>query len=344
MNSCEDVLNFRYRYLKRWLLIVISLLLMDFALVLISLSAGEVHIGLRQIASVISDSTSMEYTILFKIRLPRILLAIAVGGALSLAGAILQAIYRNPLVEPYTMGISGGASLGVAIAVVSGLTSVSGYMLPLSGFAGALLSIIVVYFMGFAHSEVNVNNMLLYGVMLSLIASSGIMLIMSLSDIEDMHSIIFWTLGSLDEPDFTLIYTALAVSTGGLFFAYVFARPLNALRLGHEEAQHLGINIERIIKILFVLASVLTGVSVAVAGIIGFIGLVIPHIMRLVAGNDYRILLISSFLGGGLFLMLCDLIARNIISPNELPIGVITGITGGLLFIVLLKKLNTGKT
>ena len=306
----------------------------------ISLSIGELHFSLFEIPAILKQRPgSMEYIIIHDIRLPRVLLGIAVGGALSLSGVVLQGVYRNPLVEPYTLGISGGAALGVAMTIVFGLNFLIGsFMLPLMGFAGAVASVILVYIISVKRGQIRIQNMLLIGVMVSFISSSAMMLLMSITTTQNLHGIVFWMMGSLDEPNKSLIWINLGVSVFGLIAAYFFVRPLNALRLGEEKARHLGINTNVSIKILFVLASLLAGVSVAVAGVIGFIGLVIPHIMRLIVGSDYRILLLSSFLGGSTFLILCDSVSRVIIQPNELPIGVITGIIGGLVFVIILSK------
>ncbi len=326
----------------RWLIILLFLVLAVFAAFVISISVGELAISIFDIPEIFKKGdTSMEYTILKKIRLPRIFLGFAVGGALSLAGAILQGIYRNPLVEPYTLGISGGAALGVTVAIVFGFVSSIGAMiLPVSGFVGSLIIIFAVYTFSIQKGKLNTNNMLLTGVMISFISSSVMMLLMAMSSSENMNSIIFWIMGSLDEPNINLIYFALISSISGLILSFFFVKQLNALRLGEEKAMHLGVNSELAIRFLFIISSLLTGISVAVAGIIGFVGLIIPHIMRLLVGNDYRILLISSFLGGAAFLILSDMFARVIISPNELPVGVITGIIGGFIFVVILRKMN----
>lgn len=316
------------------------MLLLSFA---VSISVGELAVSPFDIPGILKNGgNSMEYTILKQIRLPRIILGIAVGGSLSLAGVILQGIYRNPLVEPYTLGISGGAALGVSIAIVFGLVTAYGaYVLPLSGFLGSLLIIFIVYTFSIQKGKLNTNNMLLTGVMISFISSSIMMLLMAISTKQNMNEIIFWIMGSLDEPDTDLIKYAFISSIIGLLLSYFFVKQLNALRLGEEKAMHIGINSELAIRLLFIIASLLTGISVAVAGIIGFVGLIIPHLMRLLVGNDFRVLLIASFLGGSSFLILSDTLARTVISPNELPVGVITGIIGGLLFVLILRKLNT---
>ena len=322
-----------------YLLVMLALLVVS---VLIALSFGELKIGLGDVLRMIlfgGDESSMEYLLITKVRLPRVVLGIAVGGALSLAGVMLQGIYRNPLVEPYTLGISGGASLGVATTIVLGLhISLGSFMLPFSGFVGALIIIFLVYTISSRKGTINIHNMLLTGVMISFIASSAMMFLMAITSSDNLHGIIFWIMGSLDEPDTRLIKFTLFSSLAVLFISYLFVQPLNALRLGEEKAQHLGINTNVTIRVLFLLASLLAGICVSVAGVIGFVGLIIPHLLRLIFGSDYRFLLVSSFLLGAIFIVLSDVVARTIISPNELPIGVITGIIGGIVFIVLMSQ------
>ncbi len=327
------------KYLK-WSLYLAGLIILLVASVALSLSIGEMNLGFMDIFSILrKGNESMEYTILSQIRIPRVLLGIAVGGSLSLAGVLLQGVYRNPLVEPYTMGISGGASLGVAFAIVFGLHSLIGsFVLPLAGFVGSFLIIFLVYTISTHRGRINIQTMLLTGVMISFIASSSMMFLMAITSSENLYGIIFWIMGSLDEPDMSLIYFTLIVSIVSLLASYLFVQPLNALRLGEEKAKHLGINTDVAIKLLFLLSSLLAGVCVAVAGVIGFVGLIIPHLMRLLVGSDYRILLVTSFLSGSIFLVLSDVIARTIISPNELPIGVITGIVGGIVFLLMMSR------
>ena len=321
-----------------WFIYVLLLLVALSVVIILSLSIGEIPIPYKKIPQILADKESMEYGVLFYIRFPRTLLGFAIGGSLSLAGAILQGIYRNPLVEPYTLGISGGASLGVTFAIVAGLHLLNILLLPLAGFIGAFTTIFLVYTLSLKKGALSVNRMLLIGVMISFISSSLMMFLMSITATENIHGIVFWIMGSLNESNTAMIGAMVVLSIVCLLIAYLFVMPLNALRLGEEKARHLGINSNATIRILFVITSVLTGACIAVGGVIGFVGLVIPHIVRLFVGSDYRIMLVSSFLSGSIFLILCDIIARTIISPNELPIGVITGIVGGVVFIVLLSR------
>ena len=324
-----------HRKAKQWVLTTGGLLILLAATGLLALCTGSAGIEVQKIPEILfSGKSSAEYSILMGIRLPRILLGMAVGGALSLAGTLLQGMFRNPLVEPYTLGISGGASLGVCFNILFHFQAVLGVIsYPLSGFLGASLVIFLVYSLNRGDRSVRSNRMLLTGVMISYVASSLVMLLMALSHSDDLQSIVLWIMGSLDEPNTILIRTACLGSLAGLFISYFFCMELNALLLGEEEAASLGINTVRTKKFLFITASFLTGLSVAVAGIIMFVGLIVPHFVRIMTGPDHRILLIGSFLAGASFLTLSDVIARVIISPLELPVGVITGIIGGVMFI-----------
>lgn len=320
-----------------WILVLGSGLL---AVCIFSLCIGSAGIPFKRIVALIFEGRgTAEYSILFDIRLPRIILGFAIGGALSLAGVILQGMFRNPLVEPYTLGISGGAALGVCLNIVLRLNRTVGILsLPIFGFLGAVLVILLVYSLSMRKGILKIQGLLLTGVMISFISSSLIMLMMAISRTEDLHGIVFWIMGSLGEPNWLLIKLAVLGSIFGLVISYFFCFDLNAFSLGEEEALHLGINVERTKKLLFLVASLLTGCSVAVAGIIGFVGLVVPHFVRMFVGGDHRILLIGSFLTGASFLIFCDTLARTIISPLELPVGVITGILGGSLFVYALSK------
>ena len=326
--------------LVSWLIWIIVLLAVVIIIGAISLRAGTVSLSFKQIIStLLGKGDELTNAIVFNIRLPRILLGLVVGGGLSLVGVLLQGMFRNPLVEPYTLGISGGACLGVALSVIFKIPAILGSLaLPLAGFLGSLVVIWFLYILSMRKGVLRIRGILLCGVMLSYIASSLIMLLMAVAKTEDLHGIIMWTMGSLDEPNWALVIVATVVSGIGFLLSHLFCISLNALSLGEEEAAHLGINVELMKKILFLVASLLTGTFVAVTGIIGFVGLVVPHFMRLIVGRDHRILIISSYLAGGAFLIFCDTIARTVILPLELPVGVVTGIIGGGLFIYALMK------
>jgi iron complex transport system permease protein len=328
---------------NRWLLWLGILAVLALVAAVFALVVGPAGIPLERIFRILGGCQSgIENQIVWNIRFPRLLLGFAIGGALSLAGVMLQGLFRNPLVEPYTLGISGGAAVGVSLNILIGFSRAGVLSLPVSGFLGACFVILLLYFLSARRKMLSLQGMLLTGVMISFISSSLIMLTLAISRNEDLQGILFWIMGSLDEPNSALIYVALAVSLFFLGLSYFFYTDLNAFALGEEEAAHLGVPVERTKRILFAMAAVLTGVSVAVAGVIGFVGLVVPHFMRKFVGRDHRILLAASFLGGGCFLVFSDSLARILIAPLELPVGVITGLVGGALFIAVLSRGEKG--
>ena len=311
----------------------------------LALAAGPAGIPVRKVFQILSGrGGGIEQTIIWDIRLPRLLLGIAIGGGLSLAGVILQGLFRNPLVEPYTLGISGGAAVGISLNIVFGLHRVGILTMTVAGFLGACSVIFLLYVLSVKRKVLSLHGLLLTGVMINFIASSLIMLILAMSRGKDLQGIVFWIMGSLDEPDGSLIRLALGASVFFLAVTYFFHKDLNALALGEEEALHLGVPVERTKRLLFTIASLLIGVSVAVSGMIGFVGLVVPHFMRKMVGHDHRILLAASFLAGGAFLVFCDTLARTVIAPLELPVGVVTGILGGIIFIFVLTRQEPGGT
>jgi len=334
--------------IRRWIGWLIILVILLLGISFLSLTIGPVRIPLTKSISLLAQklcfwkSYSLENTpaavILFKIRIPRLILGMVVGAALSSAGVILQGMFRNPLVEPYTLGISGGAAAAVGLVIVAGLSGTLTQIIPLAGFAGAIGAAILVYFIASSGGRLTIPTLLLTGVIVSFLSSSLIMLLMSLAKGEELHGIMFWIMGNLQETNLSFIITVSLIILTGIFISFLFARDLNALVLGEEEATHLGIEVERTKKILFILASLLTGVAVSASGVIGFVGLMIPHLIRGVVDADHRFLLPASALLGASFLVGADLIARTIISPRELPVGVITGIIGGIIFIYIIRK------
>ncbi|MCX7856564.1 MAG: iron ABC transporter permease [Deltaproteobacteria bacterium] len=279
-----------------------------------------------------------EEAILFDLRLPRVLLGFAAGGSLSLSGLLLQGIFRNALVEPYTLGISGGAAIFVAISIITRLDEIFGsFFLSVAGFVGSFVVLLIILFLS-SRKHLKKEELLLSGVMISFVCSSFIMLLFAIVRSEDVHRIIFWMMGTLQEDKRGMILFLSLVSVFFLLMSYLFSVDLNALQLGEEEASHLGVDVFRIKRILLILSSVLTGITVSITGIIGFVGLLVPHVMRLFFGSDHRFLVFSSFFFGSSFLIVCDTISRILIRPAELPVGVITGIFGGSLFLYLLLR------
>lgn len=328
--------------LNSWLKIIVILCFILLVVFFAALLIGSVSVSWKDLIDfILKGKKSISSSIVFDLRLPRIILAFAIGSALSLAGVILQGMFRNPLVEPYTLGLSGGAAFAVALAIVLGLTSVFGMVLPIAGFIGALGVFIIIYMFNQQTRSEHMHSVLLVGVMLSFISSALIMLLMAVSKREDLQSIVFWIMGSLEQASPILIGLVFFIGITGLIISYLFTHDINAMALGEEDALHLGINTKKTKQLLLITASILTGISVSIAGVIGFVGLLVPHLMRMFVGEDHRILLVSSFLCGGIFLIFCDTLARTIIAPIQLPVGVITGIIGGSVFVVLLSRPKT---
>ncbi|MCK4248748.1 MAG: iron ABC transporter permease [Candidatus Omnitrophica bacterium] len=320
------------KYKKRKQVIGILLILLILAVFVFSL-IGAVYIAPHELFS-------SENRDIYELRLMRILLGLIAGAGLSVAGVIFQGILRNPLAEPYVLGISSGASLGAVLAIVLGLGKLWGgiHFLPVAAFSGAVLTLILVYNLARMGGRVPVQSLILSGVVVGAMFSAVVMFLVSISPNEKLHDIIWWMLGNLQIFDRKYLIIVLIATGAGIIAAMFFARDLNAIAIGEEEALHLGIKVDTVKKILFCLASLITGVIVSACGLIGFVGLIIPHTMRLIIGPDHRGLLPASCLGGAIFLITCDTLARTVILPAELPIGVITALIGGPFFLTLLRK------
>jgi len=278
--------------------------------------------------------------ILRKIRIPRTIIAFLVGGSLGVCGVTLQSILRNPLAEPYTLGIAGGASFGIALSTIIGFQRIFGaFANPLFGFGGAMLSVAIVFALS-KKRFFDPNSMVLFGVVVSLVFSSFVFFLFSLLDPDKMQTTLMWLMGDLSSLDIAFIpmyIPAFLIPTSILFF---FGKELDILSLGREKAQYLGVNPPRFYKGLFLLSSLLAGLCVSASGIIGFVGLIVPHILRNIIGAGHTVLLIASYIGGAFFLILSDVFSRYLLYPVELPVGVVTGILGGfiLLFLLIRRK------
>jgi iron complex transport system permease protein len=283
---------------------------------------------------------NIDYDIYVRVRIPRIILAALVGAALAASGVVLQAILRNPLAEPYILGISSGAALGVITAVMLGLSwrFLGGSPLAIMAFVFALATVWLVWLIGHLAGGSGITSLLLAGVVVNAFFSALIMLMTSLIDSEQLRSTIMWLMGNIAEKDFsTLLFSAIFILAGiaGLF---TLCQKLNVLALGQQDAQSLGVNPRAVALAGFALASFITAVAVGLSGLVGFVGLVVPHSVRLIFGPDHRQLLPSSALLGAAFVVICDTIARTIIAPEQLPVGVITAIVGGPVFLLLLAR------
>lgn len=295
--------------------------------VFLGITKGSVNIPLQEL--LLSENRHI-----LLLRLLRVFLAVIAGSGLAVCGITLQAILRNPLAEPYLLGTSSGAGLGAVIAIILGAFNI---YLPLAAFAGACLTIILVYFLARQGNRVEIQSLILSGVVVSVALSGIIVFLVSFYDNKSLHNLLWWLWGSLQIYDFKLLGAVSILVIPGILSIYALSQDLNALSLGEEEAIHLGINTETIKKYLFLITSLITAGIVCICGIIGFVGLIIPHAMRFFVGPNHKILIPASCLGAAAFMIFCDLLSRTIAPPFEIPIGVITACAGAPLFIALLK-------
>ncbi|MBN1630139.1 MAG: iron chelate uptake ABC transporter family permease subunit [Thermoleophilia bacterium] len=275
--------------------------------------------------------------LLLDLRLPRIVLALLVGGALSTAGASFQGIFRNPLAEPYLLGVSAGAALGATIAIVwRPLTFLGIYTLPLLAFAGAVLAAFLVYRVATIGGLTSAASLLLSGVAIGSTLTAITSFLMVATE-RDLHTVVIWLMGGLTTATWTKVFITLPVVAAGFIYMLVMSRRMNLLLMGEERARELGVDSRRTRRNLMIVASLTTAAAVSFSGLIGFIGLMVPHIMRLIVGPDHRHLLPATAIFGGLLLLAADTVARTAMAPSEIPVGIITAATGGPFFLYLLR-------
>ncbi|MBI4520150.1 MAG: iron ABC transporter permease [Gemmatimonadetes bacterium] len=308
--------------------------------IILSVRFGAVPYGTTDVlAALAGQGDETTRTIVRDLRLPRALLASFVGGGLALAGAAFQALLRNPLAEPYILGVSGGAAVGAVIAIAAGAASAGSWALPLMALAGALLAVVLVFRIAAAAAPtLDVRVLLLAGVVVAAFFNACIMLVLSVSEAAAVRSAVLWMMGSLAGAGWSTVLIAAAYTLPCGIVLVGLARALNLLAIGEETASYLGTDTNRIKRIVYAVASLVTAAGVAVAGVIGFVGLIVPHAVRMVAGSDHRVLLPASFAAGAAFLTLADLLARTVWAPTELPIGVITAFVGVPFFLALLGR------
>jgi iron complex transport system permease protein len=276
--------------------------------------------------------------IVFGLRLPRVLLGAAVGASLAAAGAVFQGVLRNPLADPFLLGLSGGASLGAAVVLLGGAGSLHVLVLPAAAMAGALLALVVVSRLASGSGSTSPTTLILAGVMVSAFCSAAVMFLTAVSPSARVHGTLLWMMGSLAAPPPGLLPFVLGAACLGVAYLSLSGHHLNVLSLGEETAQQIGVEAETVRWRLLFAASLLTAVSVAASGLIGFVGLVVPHALRSLAGADHRFLVPASALAGGAALVLADCGARTFLPPVEIPVGVITALFGAPFFLVLLRR------
>lgn len=281
----------------------------------------------------------MARTIVLDLRLPRTVLAVLVGGGLALSGAVFQALLRNPLADPYILGVSGGAAVGAVGAAVLGLAAGIGWGTPVAAFGGAVLAIALVFRIAIgAGRAMDARVLLLAGVVVGAFFNAVILLLLTLADVQTFRSAVFWMMGSLADASWASVGLLALYLAPAVLVLLALARPLNLIAIGEETAAYLGTRVERVKNVAYIVASLLVAASVAFSGVIGFVGLIVPHALRLVWGSEHRFLLPASVLAGGTFLLLADTLARTVAAPVELPVGVVTALVGVPVFVVLLTR------
>jgi iron complex transport system permease protein len=338
--------------LQRLLLQCGILALILFAVVVVALKLGAVPVSLyglgRDLISVLLRQTSQlssDYgMIVIEIRLPRILLAIVVGASLSVAGTSFQALLRNPLADPYVLGVSMGAALGAVLALIAEPhlalpVWLAALFTPLGAFLGAAATIAAVYLLGRREGQIDSATLLLAGIISSSFLSAIIMFLLTTLTGRDFRGMAFWLMGDLSSPLQPSLRWVLGIgfliASGAI---YTTAADLNLLLAGEKEAMHLGVDVRRVRLVVYIAASILTGLAVSVSGAIGYVGLLVPHVMRLLFGSDHRTLLPTAAFGGAIAVVIADTLARTVVAPSELPVGAMTALVGAPLFIYLLRR------
>ena len=334
---------------RRVMAVCAILLATLFLVVVISLRMGAFPISVRDIVMTLvngalgrRDQIPSEFSlVVFGLRLPRIALGILVGAALSTAGAGFQALLRNPLADPYVLGVSSGAALGAILSLI--IAPHTPGAIQAAAFAGAAATITAVYFLGRRGGQLDSATLLLAGIIAASFLSAVIMFLMTTLPGRDLRGMAFWLMGDLSSPPptqdvgpwFAFLFAVFGIAAGAI---YLTASDLNLILTGEKEAQHLGVNVNRVRLVVYVCASLLTGLAVSVSGAIGYVGLLVPHVMRMLFGTDYRLLVPASAIGGAIAIVVADTLARTVVAPTELPVGAMTAIAGAPVFIYLLRR------
>ena len=325
--------------LKRILTASTVLTLVLLVVMFLGISIGSTDSGVKAVFLVLlgkDTADSILDTIIWQIRLPRVLLAALVGATLSLGGLVFQALLRNPLAEPYILGISGGSAIGAIIGILMGLSRFPG--VSLTAFSGSMAILVLLLVMSSGQAILKKDTLLLSGVMVNAFCAAIIMFLVSITQDARLHNIIFWLMGDLSLSDIKQVAILAAILLPCFIVIFYCSHAMNLMLLGKEMAQSMGVNIKVMMVTLLVVTSLMVSLTVSQSGLIGFVGLVIPHLLRLLIGPDHRVLVPACVLGGGAYMVFCDLLARVIPKQGEMPAGVITALIGAPLFIFLLKR------
>ena len=332
------ILNIRHHITRLIWISLISLGVLFIAF-LLGLSMGPTQSGIRSIFSALfstAESDSVLSSIIWRIRFPRVLLATVVGATLSLGGLVFQALLRNPLAEPFILGISGGSAIGAIVGILLGLSRFPG--ICITAFLGSLGTLALILVMSTGKSILRKDALLLSGVMVNAFCSAIIMFLVSITQDARLHNIIFWLMGDLSAADLPQVVVLGAILIPCFILVFLFSHTMNLLMMGKDMALTMGVNIKAVTITLLIVTSFMVSATVSFSGLVGFVGLVIPHLLRLILGPDHRFMVPACLFGGAAYLVLCDLLARTLPQHGEMPAGVITALIGAPLFIILLKK------
>ena len=332
--------------LGKWTLAIVLLVVALFATIIICICLGTVYIPPGRVLSILIGNTEgippTEVVIIQQVRLPRILMAGVVGACLSIAGVALQGIFKNPMASPSVIGISQGAAFGASLTIVLGFTLAQGdFAIPVSAFLFAMLTLFLVYMLGKVEGALPTTTLLLAGIAVGAFFSALVSLLQILAaqgSTGTMERVVFWMMGSLAMANWSQFWIVLAFLVPGFLLLFAFSRDLNAMIVGETHATSLGVDPKTTTKIMLFGSALVTGAAVAFTGVIAFVGLIVPHIMRMLIGPDNRILFPASLFAGAIFLILTDTVARTIMAPQELPVGIITALMGGPFFLYLLRR------
>ncbi|MGI6175135.1 MAG: FecCD family ABC transporter permease [Christensenellales bacterium] len=330
---------------NRRVFLILLMAVAAIAVAVISVSVGSANMGadaffrlILQKMGILEGLASNQEMILLDIRLPRVLLSFFVGGALSFCGTCMQGVFKNPMADPHILGVSSGSALGATIAIASVGTAMQAQIGVVGcAFIGGIASVFIVYRVALVNGRMTTVGLLLSGTAVSALFTAVIHGIMILNH-DKMERIVLWTMGSLSTAGWNQVLIGVPVMVAGMIPCFFFARDLNIMLLGEEEAYHLGVKTQQVRAFIMIFTALVVSAAVSVSGLIGFVGLMVPHMLRLICGPDHKLLLPASFLGGGIFLMLCDMAARTLASPLEIPVGVITALLGAPFFIYLLRR------
>ncbi|MDD1768159.1 MAG: iron chelate uptake ABC transporter family permease subunit [Methanomassiliicoccales archaeon] len=338
--EAADIGALHTKKLSLWFLITVILVLLLLGTVILALCIGPVGISVGEIVNILfgGEASWSHRTIILEIRLPRVLLGGLVGASLAIAGAGMQGLFRNPMASPYVLGISSGAAFGASLSIVLGFSIVSGlFAVPVMAFIFSFITLVLVYNIAKVNGRVPVDTLLLAGIAIAAFFTALVSFMKYLAG-EQLSSIVFWMMGGLWDARWEFFVFVLPMVAIGVVLILVFSRDLNVLMIGEEHAVNLGINVPLARNVILVASSLVTAAAVSVSGVIAFVGLIVPHMMRLFVGPDNRILLPASCLVGAIFMIWTDTLARTIIAPEELPVGIITAILGAPFFLYLLKR------